>query len=99
MRLYAILLVIFSLFSFQNFFEEIKNFANSTGNLIFKSLGLDNLVGNFLKNLNPQIKTAIYVILIIFVIVLALLILKNFVHLTILIAIFLVLLYILFNYF
>jgi len=99
MRLYAIILIIFSLFSFQNFLEEIKNFVNSTGNFIFKSLGLDNLVGNFLKNLDSQIKTAIYVILIIFVIVLALLILKNFIYLIILIAIFLILLYILFNYF
>lgn len=99
MKLYVIILTIFSLFFLQNFVEEIRVVSDYVGDFIFKSLGLENLVGNFFKNLDVAIKTTIYVVLIIFAIVLALLILKNFIHLIILVIILLVLIYILFNYF
>ncbi|MEM5828002.1 MAG: hypothetical protein QW197_00635 [Candidatus Aenigmatarchaeota archaeon] len=97
-QLFLVFAIILENISFP-FLDFIKDFSNYVGNFIFKTLGLENLVGNFLKSLDQITKNILYIFLIILAIIVFIWLIKN-IFIVIAIAIILaIILYVLFTYF
>ncbi|MEM5829951.1 MAG: hypothetical protein QXL82_00350 [Candidatus Aenigmatarchaeota archaeon] len=93
-----IFLLILENLNFQ-FLDILKEFSNYVGNFIFKTLGLENLVGNFLKSLDQTTKNILYIALIILAIIVFIWLIKNIFLVIALGIILAIILYALFTYF